>query len=125
MPRKILVVDDEEAVLDLVEAILTGDGTVEVRTAKDGEKALEIAQQWKPDLVFLDVLMPERNGYEVCLALKENPVTAKIKVVIVTGLDQEFDREKALREVGADGYISKPFSATALLEQMHVQLTSR
>ena len=69
--------------------------------------------------------MPRRNGYEVCLALKGDPITADIKVVILTGLDQEFDRQKALYEVGADGYISKPFNATALIEQMDVQLAHR
>lgn len=126
MTRKILLVDDHEAVLDPIEAILKeDDGTVEVRTTTDGEEALEIAHQWKPDLIFLDVMMPRRNGYEVCLALKGDPITADIKVVILTGLDQEFDRQKALYEVGADGYISKPFNATALIEQMDVQLAHR
>ena len=97
MTRKILLVDDHEAVLDPIEAILKeDDGTVEVRTTTDGEEALEIAHQWKPDLIFLDVMMPRRNGYEVCLALKGDPITADIKVVILTGLDQEFDRQKAL-----------------------------
>lgn len=122
LTRKILLVDDETVVLDLMKALLAEDETVEVRTAEGGEEALEVARQWKPDLVFLDVLMPKRNGYEVCLALKEDPITANIKVVILTGLDQEFDRQKALYEVGADGYISKPFTATALTQQLDLHL---
>ena len=122
LTRKILLVDDETVVLDLMKALLAEDETVEVRTAEGGEEALEVARQWKPDLVFLDVLMPKRNGYEVCLALKEDTITANIKVVILTGLDQEFDRQKALYEVGADGYISKPFTATALTQQLDLHL---
>ena len=66
--------------------------------------------------------MPTVNGYEVCLALKENPLTRNTKVVMVTGLDQDFDRDKALNEVGADGYLSKPFTASALMNEVLAQL---
>ena len=122
MTRKILLVDDEDSVLDVIEAILSRGEASEVRRARDGDEALEIANEWKPDLVIVDVLMPTVNGYEVCLALKENPLTRDAKVVMVTGLDQEFDRDKALNEVGADGYLSKPFTATALMSEVLAQL---
>ena len=122
MTRKILLVDDEDSVLDVIEAILSRGEAVEVRRARDGDEALETANEWKPDLAIVDVLMPTVNGYEVCLALKENPLTRHVKVVMVTGLDQEFDRDKALNEVGADGYLSKPFTATALRNEVLAQL---
>ena len=122
MTRKILLVDDEASVLDVTEAILSRGEAADVRRAKDGDEALEIANEWKPDLVIVDVLMPTVNGYEVCLALKENPLTRDAKVVIVTGLDQEFDRDKALNDVGADGYLSKPFTASALMNEVRAQL---
>ena len=122
MTRKILLVDDEHTVLDVIEAILSRGEAAEVRRASDGDEALGIATEWKPDLAIVDVLMPTVNGYEVCLALKENPLTRQVKVVIVTGLDQEFDRDKALNEVGADGYLSKPFTATALMNEVLAQL---
>ena len=122
MTRKILLVDDEASVLDVLEAILSRSEAVEVRRASDGDEALKIANEWKPDLVIVDVLMPTVNGYEVCLALKENPLTRDARVVMVTGLDQEFDRDKALNEVGADGYLSKPFTATALMNEVLAQL---
>ena len=122
MTRKILLVDDEDSVLDVIEAILSRSEAGEVRRAKDGDEALKTANEWRPDLVIVDVLMPTVNGYEVCLALKENPLTSHVKVVMVTGLDQQFDRDKALNEVGADGYLSKPFTATALMNEVVAQL---
>ena len=122
MTRKILLVDDDESVLDVIEAILPRSEALEVRRARNGDDALEIANEWKPDLAFVDVLMPTVNGYEVCHALKENPLTRHVKVVMVTGLGQEFDRDKALSEVGADGYLSKPFTATALMNKLLAQL---
>lgn len=125
MKRKVLLVDDEKEILELLEATLRNDGTVEVFVARDGEEGLRLAQELKPDLVFLDVLMPKRNGYEVCQALKKDPATASVKVVILTGLSQEFDREKALIEVGADGYFAKPFSPIALLEKAEEFLAGR
>ena len=122
MTRKVLLVDDEDSVLDVIEAILSRGEVAEVRRASDGDEALEAANEWRPDLVIVDVLMPTVNGYEVCLALKENPLTRHVKVVMVTGLDQEFDRDKALNEVGADGYLSKPFTAIALMNEVVAQL---
>ena len=122
MTRRILLVDDDESVLDVIEAILPRSESLEVRRARDGDEALEIANEWKPDIAFVDVLMPTVNGYEVCHALKENPLTRHVKVVMVTGLGQEFDRDKALSEVGADGYLSKPFTATALMNKLLAQL---
>ena len=122
MTRRILLVDDDESALDVIEAILPRSDALKVRRARNGDDALEIANEWKPDIAFVDVLMPTVNGYEVCHALKENPLTRHVKVVMVTGLGQAFDRDKALSEVGADGYLSKPFTATALMNRLLAQL---
>ncbi len=125
MSYKVLIADDEEHVLEVEAMILGNLGGVELLFARDGEEALGIARREKPDVLILDVLMPKKNGYEVCLELKRDPVTAQAKVIMLTGLDQEFDRRKARGEVGADGYFAKPFSPTALLEKVDRLLTHR
>lgn len=117
MRKKVLLVDDERRTLTLLAATLDNHELYEVLLAGDGEEALAVARQNKPDLVLLDVLMPKKDGYEVCRALKEDTATARIKVVIVTALAQQSDQEKA-RQAGADSYFSKPFSPTELLERV-------
>ena len=123
MNRKILLADDDQRVLAVVEATLGNDGTVEIRQAHDGEEALEIARQWKPALIFLDVMMPKRNGFEVCKDLKSDPTTANVRVVMLTGLSQESHRRKAL-EVGADDYITKPFGSVELFQKFEDMIGS-
>ena len=117
MRKKVLLADDEDRVLALVEATLGNDGTVQIYSARDGEQALEIARQIKPDVMFLDVMMPKLNGYQVCRALKRDPATRGTKVVMLTGLSQDFDRKKALGEMGADDFITKPFSPVELFQK--------
>lgn len=112
--RKVLLVDDEEGVLALLSAILQSDQRNQVLLARDGQEALEVARREKPDLIFLDILMPLMDGYEVARALKSDPATAHIKVVMVTALAHEQDRRRAL-EVGAAGYFTKPFNPTEIL----------
>lgn len=122
MPKRILLVDDEEAILELVSATLGHDDGYQFVLARDGEEALNIARRDKPDLIILDILMPKKDGYYVCRTLKEDPETAHIKVVILTALAQELDCQKALAS-GADGYLTKPFSPMALLEKLEQSLT--
>ena len=124
MTKKVLLADDEEDILMLVSATLGGDDRYSLILARDGEEALGIAQREKPDLLFLDILMPKMNGYEVCQLLKKDPTTAQIKVIMLTALAQEADRERAL-EAGADDYFSKPFSPTALLKRVEDLLSVR
>lgn len=123
MKRKVLVADDDERVLALVEATLGNDGTIEVFCAEDGEEALKVARREKPDVIVLDVMMPKRTGYEVSRNLKRDPATAGIKIIVLTGLDQEWDRQKTLWEIRADDYIAKPFSDVALFQKVHEMLT--
>ena len=122
MTKRILLVDDEEAILELISATLGHNDGYQFVLARDGEEALNTALKHKPDLVLLDVLMPKRDGYYVCRALKQNPETAHIKVLILTALAQEVDCQKAL-DSGADGYLIKPFSPMALLEKLEESLT--
>jgi len=122
MIRKVLLADDEESVLALVEATLGNDGSIEIYSARDGEQALEIARQITPDVMFLDVMMPKVNGFEVCRALKSDAATRGIKVVMLTGLSQDFGRQKVLAEVGADDYIAKPFSPLELFRKFEAMV---
>lgn len=116
MTKKLLLADDEEGILALVSSTLAGDERYEVLMARNGDEALYLARQEKPDLLFLDIRMPRKDGYEVCRALKEDPDTAHIKVVMLTALPREANWERAM-EAGADGYITKPFSPTMLLKK--------
>ena len=101
----------------MVEAALGNDGSVRIRLSRDGEEAIRVAREWKPDLLFVDVDMPKKDGFEVCETLKGAPETAHIKVVMLTGLADRSGRFKALVEVGADDYITKPFSPIELFRK--------
>ena len=121
MTKKLLVVDDEEGILALVSSTLSGDERYQVFLARDGEEALSLTRLEKPDLLILDIKMPKKDGYEVCRALKEDPNTAHIKVVMLTALPREAHWERAM-EAGADGYFTKPFSPTMLLKKVEEML---
>lgn len=120
-PPKILIVDDEPANIDLLAAVLEEDG--EILFATSGKAALAIAESERPDIVLLDVVMPDLDGYEVCRRLKNNPATAQIPVVFITALDQETDEEAGLA-AGAVDYVAKPISApiTRARVRTHMEL---
>src|SRR4030042_1610439 len=109
---KILIVDDEEKNLKLMGAILTNYGYV-FEIAKNGLEALEKTKEISPDLIFLDIMMPEMDGYEVCRRLKEDPTTQHIPVVMVTALTDKESRIRGL-EVGANDFLTKPVDKTEL-----------
>ena len=117
MIRKVLLADDEEGVRALVEATLANDGTIEFYTAEDGQRALDVAREIRPDVIFLDVMMPKLNGFEVCQALKSDPATRDIKIVMLTGLAQNPDGHMAVGEDQADDYLLKPFSPVELFRK--------
>ncbi len=114
---KILLTDDEESVRTLVALTIKSDGRYDLLQAKDGVEALEVAAKELPDLILLDVLMPHKDGLEVCTRLKADPQTKHIPIILLTALAQEKDKLKGQR-AGADGYFSKPFSPTALLTKI-------
>lgn len=121
MRRKILVADDEEFIRQLVSATLRDDKRFDLLLAADGIEALELARKEKPDIIFLDVLMPKLDGFEVCRRLKSDPETSAIQIIMLTALDSQADRDRG-EEVGADGYFTKPFSPRALIQEVEERL---
>ncbi|MBT9536673.1 MAG: response regulator, partial [Nitrospirae bacterium] len=110
--QKILIVDDEETNLKLIISMLKHHGYV-FETAADGAEALVKAKSFKPDLIFLDIMMPEMDGYEACKRLKEDAATKHIPVVMVTALADKESRIKGL-EMGANDFLSKPVDISEL-----------
>jgi len=88
-----------------------------VRTAADGEAALAAVAAELPDLVLLDVMMPRKNGYEVCQAIRANPDWKAVRIIMLTAKGREVEREKGLA-LGADDYITKPFSTQEVVERV-------
>jgi two-component system, OmpR family, alkaline phosphatase synthesis response regulator PhoP len=118
MEQKILIVDDEAHIRMLIEQTLEelGDDGVEFFTAENGEEALKIIQDEKPQLVFLDVMMPKMNGMEVCSRVKKELGLGKVFIILLTAKGQELDKQKG-QEVGADLYMTKPFDPEMVLNK--------
>ena len=114
MGKSILVVDDSATERKMISAPLRQRG-YDVTMATDGEEAIKKATASKPDLIVLDVVMPKKNGFQVCRKLKMAPATKNIKIVMLTSKDQETDRFWGMRQ-GADAYLTKPFESKALLD---------
>lgn len=111
--KKILVVDDSPTQMRIITTALQGKG-YSVITATDGEQALDIAAKEKPNLMLLDVILPKKNGFQVCRQLKTAPDTKDIKIILVTSKSQDTDRFWGLKQ-GADEYLTKPFEDKELL----------
>lgn len=116
MAKKVLIVDDEAFIRQLIEQTLEEleAANIEILTANNGEAALQIIQEAKPDLVFLDVMMPKLNGFEVCRIVKQEPALSGTYIIMLTAKGQEFDRHRG-QQVGADVYMTKPFDPDELL----------
>lgn len=118
MEKKILIVDDEAHIRMLIEQTLEEleDEGVEFLTADNGETALEIIESERPNLVFLDVMMPRMNGMQVCQQVKKEKALSDVFIILLTAKGQEIDRLKG-QEVGADMYMTKPFDPEILLNK--------
>jgi CheY-like chemotaxis protein len=114
LPRKILIIDDEK-LIRLTTNILLKQHNIEALCAASGQEGISLAQQDKPDLILLDIMMPVMDGWEVLAALRGDPQTAPIPVVIFTAGDFAEAKIKA-RDAGAQGIIQKPFHLNGLLE---------
>ena len=114
--KKILVADDKREVVELVTATLGGED-YQIICALDGREAIEKIGKEKPDLVLLDIVMPKMDGLEVLSQLKKDPVLKEIPIIMLTAKGQKSDQEKG-KELGATGYIIKPFSPSALLKRI-------
>ena len=123
MTWKILIVEDEEDIIKLLAEIFSDIEDYRILYARDGEEAIWIAQVDNPDIILLNIGLPKVTGYDVCKLVKSDPAMSHIKVLIVSGMAQNSDWQKA-QEVGADGYITKPFSSIAVLEKVEELLRS-
>ncbi|MBI9081656.1 MAG: response regulator [Pseudodesulfovibrio sp.] len=118
MTKKILIVDDEVHIKMLLEQTLEeleDEYDVELFTASDGEEGLEFIRNERPDLVFLDIMMPKMNGYEVCRIVMDDGDLGDVKIILLTAKGQEVDRKQGL-ELGAMMYMTKPFDPDEILK---------
>ena len=116
MEQKVLVVDDELGIRELLHDALTEAG-YEVITARSGKEAIEVFRTKKPDLVLLDIMMPELDGFQTCEILRKDSNNASLPIIMLTAKDRESDIVQAL-ELGADDYIIKPVDAKELLNKI-------
>jgi DNA-binding response OmpR family regulator len=114
--KKVLIVDDDPNLVKSLTFVLSKEGYV-TDSAADGEEALIKINDDKPDIIFLDIMMPRKNGYEVCQELKGNPKTSDIHIVMLTAKGQETDKAKAM-DTKADEFITKPFSPILIVERL-------
>lgn len=112
--RTVLIADDEHNIRHILDFSLHAEG-FDVLSANSGEEALELAREHRPDLIILDVMMPGQGGIETCRALKSDPETASIPVILLTARSSREDRQ-AGEEAGANDYITKPFSPQKLVD---------
>src|SRR5215510_4410576 len=117
MSQRILVVDDEPSVTDLI-AYNLRKALYDVRVAADGRSALRLAREYQPDLILLDLMIPEADGLDVCRELRKS---SAVPVIMITARGEELDRVLGL-EIGADDYVTKPFSMRELLARIRAVL---
>jgi DNA-binding response OmpR family regulator len=113
MAKRILICDDEPNIVISLEFLMERSGFV-VAVARDGDDALRQMETFAPDLVLLDVMMPARNGYEVCQRIRADPAWQQVKVVMLTAKGRDTEAAKGMA-LGADAYITKPFSTRELV----------
>lgn len=115
--KKILIADDEPDILEIIQYNLVKEGYMVV-TAKDGDDALSKAKLEKPDLIILDIMMPKKNGVEVCELLRMQPAFKETLIIFLTALNDESSHIRGL-ETGADDYVSKPISPKVLISRVN------
>lgn len=120
MPAKVLIVEDEENILISLEFLMEQAG-YDYRVARTGPEAVQAIEEFAPDLVLLDVMLPGFDGFEVCQRVRENPATKNLKILMLTAKGRQAEVSKGLA-LGADAYITKPFSTQRLLEDVRRHL---
>ena len=120
MSAKVLIADDEPNIVLSLEFLMQHSGYL-VQTAADGDEALRRVSEFQPDLILLDIMLPRKNGFEVCQTIRRNPVWNGIKVVILTAKGRESEVLKGYA-LGADAYITKPFATKELLASVQLLL---
>ena len=119
--RKVLLVDDDPEVVDTINRALLDDGRFEVRIATNGFDAGMMVKEYRPDLLVLDVMLPDINGKEVCHRVRADPSMEDVRIVCISGMIED-DKIQELKLAGADDFLGKPFDVDVLIEKMCVQL---
>lgn len=114
MKKRVLIADDEANIVVSLEFLMAKCG-YDIRVAPDGEAALRAVSEFRPDVMLLDIMLPLRNGFEVCQTVRENRALDSVKIVMLTAKGRDTEVAKGLA-VGADAYITKPFSTRELLD---------
>lgn len=124
LSAKILIVDDEDAIRELLEMLLQANGFSDIKVASDGEGAISIVNEWHPDVILLDLMLPKIDGLTVCKKIRSNPDTASIPIIMLTAKSEETDIVLGL-ELGANDYITKPFSNKIVVARIRNQLRNK
>ncbi len=114
--RKVLIVDDDEELVELIRDAFERDGRFDIRTANNGFDAGMLVKEFRPDLVILDVMLPDINGREVCVRVRSDKSLDEVKIICISGM-VEADKVTDLREAGANDFIQKPFAVDKLMER--------
>lgn len=119
--RKVLIVDDDAEIVELISDILSREGGFEIRTASSGYEAGMITQQFRPDLILLDYMLPDVNGNVVCQTIRKNPEFENTRIIIVSGVIKQDEIDQLLR-AGAQEFLKKPFNISELLDKVNAAL---
>jgi excisionase family DNA binding protein len=119
--RKVLIVDDDAEIVELISDILSREGGFEIRTASSGYEAGMITQQFRPDLILLDYMLPDVNGNVVCQTIRKNPEFENTRIIIVSGVIKQDEIDQLLR-AGAQDFLKKPFNISELLDKVNAAL---
>ena len=114
--RKLLIVDDDVELVELMVDVFARDGRFEIKSANNGFGAGMLVKEFRPDLVILDVMLPDINGKEVCQRVRNDPSMKAVKIICISGMVEQ-DKIADLRAAGADDFMNKPFSVDVLLER--------
>jgi excisionase family DNA binding protein len=115
--RKVLIVDDDEELVELITDVLNRDGRFEVRSVNNGFDAGMMVKEYRPDLIILDVMLPDINGKEVCQRVRADSTMEEVRILCISGMIEE-DKIQDLRLAGADDFMHKPFDAEQLIDRM-------
>ena len=115
--RRILIVDDDQAVVDLISDVLATDSRFETRVVNNGFGAGMLAKEYHPDLIILDVMLPDINGQAVCELIRQDPTMAEIRIICISGMIEE-DKIAELRESGANDFLHKPLDIDELIRRV-------
>jgi excisionase family DNA binding protein len=119
--RKVLLVDDDVELVDLMTKVLEEDGRFEVRVAGNGFDAGMMVKEYRPDLIVLDVMLPDINGKEVCQRVRADPTLEDVRILCISGMIED-DKIQELKLSGADDFLHKPFDIEELIDRMCAQL---